>query len=127
MKKKSDNPQAANSPLGQRISALGSFLQFIGVACCKFDNIASQPGQPVLVQALDLAGSWQDFFTRSQVAAPINLLAKDIAGLIQNNSSLEMALKDYNALFRAPELPVTLWESAWLSEKKILYTFKNIK
>jgi len=103
-------------------TVLGSFLQFTGVACSGFDRIVRESGRPVLVRAGQLADSWRDFFAGAGIPAPADLLPADLRGLLDGGDGLARALAEYDALFRAPELPVPLWESVWVSAEGTLFT-----
>ncbi len=112
---------AGFSPAGTP-SALGSFLQFTGAACYGFDAILREPNLPTLRSALDLTPAWERFFAEAEIIAPANRLKTHLTRLLEDDLSRQAALKEYNALFHAPELPVQLWESVWLSPEKILFT-----
>ncbi|MBG0789978.1 MAG: molecular chaperone TorD family protein [Desulfovibrionaceae bacterium] len=113
------NPAAdAGSP-----TALGSFLQFVGVACNGFNLIAGESGRPVLNRAASLSDSWRVFFENIGLDdAPVEFLGKDIRALLEDEAELKRALDEFNGVFHMPELPVPLWESVWLSKEKILFT-----
>lgn len=124
-------PQRAHSALltaqGGCRTLLGSFLEFTGAACSGFHAIAREPDRPILARAGRMAHAWRGFFAQAGIPAPLGPLRTDIDVLLHDESALIEALEDYNGLFRAPELPVPLWESLWLSDEKTLFTKESFE
>ncbi len=106
---------------GNGRTLLGSFLQFAGAAISGFHVLAEEPGLPVLARAASLTDAWHVFFAKADLPAPLGPLRADIERLRYDERARAQAMADYNALFKAPELPVPLWESLWLSREKILF------
>ncbi|MDR2826100.1 MAG: molecular chaperone TorD family protein [Deltaproteobacteria bacterium] len=115
----SERPFVEAAPVAHN-TALGSFLQFAGAVCYNFSGITEESGYPVLKSALALSGSWEDFF--HSAALDSSQLSSELRQLLHSPEAIRVALTEYNALFHAPELPVPLWESVWLSREQILFT-----
>ncbi|WP_461211309.1 TorD/DmsD family molecular chaperone [Desulfocurvus sp. DL9XJH121] len=117
-----DSARQAGPVAGPDKTVLGTFLQFTGVACRSFHEIAAEPGMPVLARAADLAESWRVFFDGAGIQASLGPLETALHGLLEDEAVRAEALAEFDALFRVPELPVPLWESVWVSEEKTLFT-----
>lgn len=96
----------------ERSTALGSFLQFSGMVCYRFDRLA------------------EDTFSRAEALLPLwgTLPGVDAALLeeafeaLRDPASLHAERLEYNRLFLAPVPLVPLWESLYLSDEKLLFT-----
>lgn len=116
------------------LTALGSLFRFVGLTCCRFDEEAAghDSAPNALREALPLFPHWRALpqFAESPelvdalntaVLALVHETRADTAG-VSPNLGFAAVHADYQRLFLAPDLPVPLWESLWLSQEKLLFT-----